>query len=159
MSLREAVNRNQLLTGAIIAAVLLLSIVLVIYRVTGSGAGVGKAYYTDDDGQSLFADSASRLPPFQRDGREAVRAVVLTCDGGHGRFIGWLEKYTPEAQAAYERQGADSSPSRAMMGPMASGVLVKKPGDSLWVSQQDPRYLRIVGIVCPDGSIPERVLP
>ena len=37
---------------------------------------VGKAFYTDDDGVSYFADVADRIMPFTHNGREAVGAKV-----------------------------------------------------------------------------------
>ena len=45
----------------------------------------GSAFYTTDDGATLFTDGADRLPPFDHDGKAAVMAAVFSCDNGKHR--------------------------------------------------------------------------
>ncbi len=68
-----------------------------------------QAYYSVDDGQTFFADDINLVPPFEKDGKMAVRAHVFTCDGGKTPFVAYLERYTPEAKGKIEamKEGAD----------------------------------------------------
>jgi hypothetical protein len=42
--------------------------------------------------------TASNIPPFAKDGKEAVRAYVFECGGK--QFVNHLERFTPEAKEA-----------------------------------------------------------
>ena len=57
---------------------------------------------TVDDGATYFPDDANKIPPFTKDGKEAVRARVFSCDGGKTKYVAYLERITPKAKAAID---------------------------------------------------------
>jgi len=112
-----------------------------------------QAYFTADDGKTWFAASLAHVPPFEHEGREAVRAFVFACDGGRTRFVAYLQKYTPEARAALERATASLADLRlaqdlAGMG----GEQLKRPGDTEWIAAGDERADAIRKPRCPHGT-------
>jgi len=108
-----------------------------------------KAYFTDDDGATYFADEIIKAPPFDHNGKEAVRCYVFSCPG-HGKFVGYLEKFTKEMQARISARLA------VPVGPPLdeietnSGRLLKKPGDAKWVAVQSQAGQAITNVKCPD---------
>src|SRR5213083_2596184 len=85
----------------------LAAIAFAVFRIFDVGAAPGaasdteRAFFTVDDGKTWFIDEATQLAPFQRDGKEAVRAYVIECNGK--RFVNHLERYTPEGKQAMLR--------------------------------------------------------
>ena len=117
-----------------------------------------KSFYTCDDGATLFEDMASLVPPFDHDGKPAVRAYVFSCDRGRNRWVQYVEKYTDLAKQQVEGKApvADGGP-----GPM-DGLLIKKPGATEWVHPSDPSAKALMNAKCPDASAskpPEQVFP
>src|SRR5262245_26007153 len=53
-----------------------------------------QAYYSDDDGQTWFADSIFQVPPFSHAGRVAVLAQVYTYAGGSKKFCAYLTQFS-----------------------------------------------------------------
>jgi len=51
-----------------------------------------KGYFTDDDGASWFVDDLTNVPPFDHNGKKAVRIKMFMAANGQ-KFIGWLEQY------------------------------------------------------------------
>ncbi len=107
-------------------------------------------FYTTDDGVTLFTDDSQKVPPFDHDGQQAVRAFVFTCDNGQHQFVQYLQKYSDEVKQQLET-------SRAF-GTFANG-LIKRPGDVKWISESDPKAQVIMLPKCPDGSTPRSVYP
>lgn len=125
-----------------------------------------KAYYTTDDGKTLFVDDAEQLPPFDHDGKPAVRAMVYSCDGGKTRFVGYLQKLPEDALREEIRKtiAAGGDPKSIDDDDIArkSGWLAKRPGDAKWVNSKDhDKYVAVVKVACPDGRavLPEMVHP
>lgn len=125
-----------------------------------------RAYYTADDGKTLFADDAERLPPFDHDGKPAVRAMVYSCDGGKTRFVGYLQKLPEDAlqEANQKAVAAGRDPKDIDDDEIAlkSGWLAKKPPERDWVNSKDhDRYAQTIKVACPDGrdGSPEQVFP
>ena len=138
-----------------------------------------KAFYTIDDGQTWFAHEYV-VPPFDYRGKQAVQAVLFTCDAGKTRFVGYLLRFTPEGKTAMERLLAHRSP-RDARGPIAmphGQVQVKRPGKGTWAVEWTPQemgqsieravksghnptsalqgqsaYAQIVNVRCPDGKM------
>ena len=61
---------------------------------------LSQVFFTDDDGKTWFPDDAKRVPPFDRNGKPAVRAHVYKCGGK--TFVNHMERYTPEAKKKVE---------------------------------------------------------
>ncbi len=167
MGLRETLNENPGLTTAATAVIILAAIVFMVLsmfrgdpEVAGPGGPVTKEFYSDDDGKTYFEDDREKIPPFDRNGKPAYRARVFTCDGGKTNFVGWLERYTPQAKKMLEDQAKNAGGGPVLMEDQ-SGLQIKKPGtgDKGWVGGQDPATMQIRDVKCPNGSPAELVLP
>jgi hypothetical protein len=158
MGLRETINKKPGAGLAIGAALLVVGVLVVVLQLRAGGppALPTQAFFTTDDGATYFTAGLENLPPFQRDGKEAVRAYVFECNGK--RFVNHLERFTPEARKAMEAAGVHDAVSLAKAasaqakGPMW-GKQVKKPGaGAQWVAADDMgRSAPIMAARCPDG--------
>jgi hypothetical protein len=159
MGIREELNKRP--QAATIAAVVLLVVGIgaMAFQLSGArGVSGEEAFYTVDDGANWFADDANKLPPFQHDGKEAVRAYVFECNGK--QFVNHLERYTPErrklaeATAQAKKAGQPLPPPPAVARQAANwGLEVKKPGDKAWVAGSDlAKSSQIMRARCPDGK-------
>lgn len=163
MSLRETINKNPKQTTAITAGIIAVAFLLIIWQAcSGGGGGVGQSYYTIDDGKTYFVDASNKIPPFMKDGKEAVRAHVFVCPGGQP-FVGYLEKYSPQDKKMMEDAIAGKAPPAAYAG-YTGQAMVKKPNmpPTAWVPLMPGTtqiYSQIVQVTCPDGATPERVYP
>lgn len=103
---------------------------------------VPQHYFTVDDGKTFFAGNG--VPPFDYQGQTAVRAYVFEC-GGH-RFVGYLERYKPDAHAL-ELAG------KATIWIEANGKELKRPGDQAWISSSNvDAVATLINVPCPSGS-------
>jgi hypothetical protein len=135
MSVRDLINKHQKTTLIIVPFLILAAISFIYYsnaRPNPAGRRVTTNYFSDDDGQTFFSSAADQIPPFDHDGKPAVRAYVFKDDGGQP-FIGYLEKYSDDTKqklAALMNDPANNA--QAIADLMTSSALVKKPGDSAW---------------------------
>lgn len=81
------------------------------------------AFYTTDEGQTLFTAPASRIPPFDHNAAPAVAAVVTTTDNGKTRSVAYLQRYNETTRKLLTSANGDKV-------PRTSGLEVKKPGPS-----------------------------
>ena len=171
MGIRQTINEKPALTTAFTGGVILLAIVFIAWQACSGGGEGGvlsdKAFFTTDDGKTFFVDKATNIPPYQKDGKLAVRAQVFTCDDGKTKFVGYLEMYTPQDKAMMEMVAKGQTPAQgAPMPYMAGQPLVKKPGAPMnaWVPigpATSTMYQQVVAVKCPDGSTEKlsRVFP
>jgi len=121
-----------------------------------------QAYFTDDDGATYFVDDINKVPPFDHDGRIAVRCYVFRCPDGK-KFVGYLEKYTNAMAAEIRAIRASSNPQSLEKLDLDAGRLIKKPGDGRWISVARDTALAdsIAHVTCPDNSnrLPTPVYP
>lgn len=165
MGLRETLNRNPAITTGATIAIIIVALIAILWQTMG-GSGPGKpstqGYFTTDNGATWFADSLDNLPPYMKDGKEAVRIYLFKCSDGKP-FVAYMERYTPEfkkmLQAAREKMKANPKDPMAMQAayamPMQNGTEVKKPGDAgPWRAQMRDyqAYSQVVQIKCPDGT-------
>jgi hypothetical protein len=175
MGLRNWMNENQLLGGGIAAALVVLAIILVVWQMTHSTGNapppplgtpdLTKAYYSDDDGKTFFADNVRKLTPFTRGGKNAVRAYVYKC--GSTTIVGYLGRDTDAGQRTTDAAGLGSDERK--VGALATQATlppvfeVKKPGDSTWVPMarnNAAQWQTIIDVKCPGGSdLPVSLLP
>jgi len=160
MSDREALSAGSRLGMAATGGLVLACVAFFFFRMAGSSVSTSasKAFFTVDDGKSWFTDDASKFPPFDKDGRQAVRAFVYRCADGTV-FVNNLERFRPEVKTALEEA---SRPDPNRKGPpdqtvfrdaFASGRELKRPGDAKWVKSNDFRAAaQILAIKCPDGN-------
>jgi hypothetical protein len=167
VGIRETLNKNPTYTAAGTAAIILLALLFIMWQACGGiggggGAAAGQAFYSIDDGKNFFVDEAGKIPPFKKDGKDAVRAHVFTCDGGKTKFVGYLESYSPQDKKIMEDTIAGKRPASPYPG-YTGQAMVKKPGMPQFIPlmpQTTTQYAAVVQVTCPDGkSIPERVYP
>jgi hypothetical protein len=166
VGVRETLNRQPAITTGATIGIILFALIFIIYQVSGTNRPriPTKAYYTADDGATYFADDIRLIPPFDHDGKPAVKADVFKCAGGK-EFVGYLERYKPDAKKKIEDSRSNGGNQMAFLGQaMATGVEVKRPltGDRGCVSTMQVFAGRITAVQCPDGStasLPEPVVP
>ena len=145
--------------------VIVLSIVVYLLRdaFPGSSGGVSKAYFSDDDGVTQFVDSAEHFVPFDHNGKQAYRAWVFSTDGGKTTFVGYLERYTPQAKERLISELRDFKAGKTHMPPdvRPSDAEVKKPGvGNPWVSRGDmQKAQQILKLNVPASSSLDVQLP
>ena len=168
MGIRETINKNPAITSAVTAGIILLALTFILWNSICSGPGgggadaVGKTFFSIDDGKTFFPDDANKIPPFTKDGKQAVRAHVFTCDGGATKFVGYLEMYTPEEKKMMEDAISGKAPAAVYAG-YTGQAMVKKPGAPKWIKLgpgTTTAYQQTVQVQCPGGTgTPERVYP
>jgi len=109
------------------------------------------AYYTVDDGASVFVDKIERIAPFDHAGQPAVRAHVFSTDGNKTHVVGYLEKYDLDVMKQRDAAAArGESPFQYNAGPF-----IKKPGAQYtkWLSATDGReFVDTMVVTPPEGS-------
>jgi hypothetical protein len=164
VGIRETLNKNQTLTTGATIFIILVAIGVIVWQMLPESAPrlMSKAYYTNDDGKTWFEDSADKIVPYDKDGKEAVRAHLFQCSGG-APFVGYLERLDPNVKKKLDEfYASPSNKGRIMPGQIEqeeSGRLVKRPGDKSWLRISDPLAARITTIKCKDGSYATRVTP
>lgn len=152
MGIREKVNNNPLIvTGLVVVAVIVVVLVIALQLRQLSPAVEDQAFYSDDDGKTWFTDSTSRIPPYEKDGKVAVRAYVYKCKGVAEPFVGYLARYTDTARKQLLDAQAKGLAGNIPVPPNA--LEFKKPGETVWTQQA-------IGVMCPNGRVEdlERVL-
>lgn len=159
MGIRETLNKNPAITTGVTAGIVVLAIGVIIWQLWGGSAplasgGTAKAYFSDDDGATYFADATTKVPPFDHNGKQAVRALVFQCGTGQP-FVGMLQRYTKEAKAKLEKAQASKPGDIVMEDIEITGLEIKKPktGDAAWVKQTDPKAGAVNRVTCPDGKV------
>ena len=161
MGIRSTINEKPAVGLILALAVVVAAIGLIFWSTRTEQVRTPQtsnvAWFSDDDGQSWFADSRSKSPPFEHNGKQAYRAYVYTCDGGKTKFAAYLERFTAAGKAALDRNRTAARQNE----PPQAGVLehvmmtemeVKKPGPGEWIRVSDPRATAIRTPTCPDGS-------
>jgi hypothetical protein len=171
MGLREIINakKSAFLGMAILMLMCAVGYFDFTHRTIPKPSG-DKAFYTVDDGRTWFIDSIYKTPPFEHDGKHAVRAMVYSYDNGSRTFCPAVERYNPdmklaldEAVAQAKHQGKPLSSISLFNLPDtldAMEVKLTGPGHD-WVSRNDrDETAKILGsIKAPDGSAVDFVIP
>jgi hypothetical protein len=148
VNIRQKLEQHQLPVIAVAIAIIVGALVLIFVQQRGASTPMKtQVFFTVDDGATLFTDDSTTQPPFDYNGKQAVRAFAYTCDGGSHRFVQYLMKFR---NATIQRPG---------MTPQQSATpMVKKPGQSAWIDLSSPKALAIYLPVCPagDGNGPPR---
>lgn len=164
MSIREVLNRNPAITALL--AVILIGAALYIVYVTNKEPAMPKmqtkSFYSIDDGRTYFEEKMGMRAPFMRDGKEAVKVHLFTCDGGNTQFVGYLEKYSDDfiskysAPATQTAGGGGFGPAPGTGPEEVFARMVKKPGEGEWRKWASMEGQEVVKLTCPDGN-PESV--
>jgi hypothetical protein len=164
-TLREVIEKKPWLRTAALGAFLFLLLAMLLPSLVptwASESGPGDLpFFTTDDGVTRFVGEKDQIPPFTEDGKEAVQAMVFTCDAGKTTMVGFLMKYD-ESSAAAIKSAAKGARDGRTAGQIASkqslGRLVKKPGSGEWLSMKDvDKYREVTSPKCPDGRDAEIV--
>jgi hypothetical protein len=165
MNLRAVLAEHPRRIALVAGSLLLISAAVAGLQFNRSGTGGSgrvKAFFSFDDGKSWFADDASKLPPFEKDGKQAVLAHVYRASNGTV-FVNHLERFKPDAKRALESaRNADSTKAdtsqdagadrSAVQSAYIAGREVKRPGDAKWVSSANVREAaQVMAIKAPDG--------
>ena len=161
MAIREMINKHAWVATGVAAAVVALAAFMVLRGAsrgpeTVAPGAAGLSFYTTDDGTTWFADRVELIPPFKKDGKDAVRAYVYRGSDGH-EFVSHLERYTADAKRALAALDKLTPQERATEDPASlagglDGVEVKRPKDKVWVRASDPRGQQLMQPRSPDGK-------
>lgn len=154
MTLRQKINQYPVVP--ILGVLIALTVCGYVIWGVISGPGVGLpdtwiAYYSIDDGKTVFADKRPPSKPFQKDGKDAYLALVYTCDMNKTQIVQALIKRTEEQ---FSPPGSTAKLTRWVS-------YIKKPGDTTWVPETNFGKWSAIerGPKCPDGSESIMVTP
>ena len=159
MNVREWIDKNPQAASAGAGAMVVLAVGLIIYQLLPERPST-KAWYTTDDGQTWFKDSNRLVPPFQRDGKEAVLAKVYECDGKE--FVAYMERYRPgPAKKLREYRAKEDAgekvPDDAGIG--LGSVEYKRPGAKEQWTTELHLMTDMMQVNCKDGNPAPVVFP
>lgn len=161
MQIRQFLNRNPAI--AIVAVLIVIGIaVWVIWSQADGGNTVAtptEGYFTTDDGKTWFTDDVGRVTPFDKEGKQAVRAYLYKCGDGAPQ-VAYLERYTAKGKEVVERYRAEQKANPTVppksLGELAAlgqgSMEVKKPGDEKWINMRDGAAMALTQYRCPDGT-------
>jgi hypothetical protein len=165
MNIRESLSRNPkaaLVICAVAVVAIFGAIIFVLHGRSAGGElpGADKAWYTDDDGRTWFADDINRLPPFDHNGKKAYRCYVWTCDGGKTKYVSNLERIKPERMKEFTPDGSNSR-RRFVLPAMDMEVKPPLTGDRGWTDYSLPagRAIRVPHPPPGQQGKPQPVLP
>jgi hypothetical protein len=169
MGIREKLREKPGLTTGVAAAFVLLAAAVMTYSYwPEKKADLSQAFYTDDDGQTWFADSTFKVAPFDHNGKTALIAQVYSYDDGKQKFCAYVSRFTPEGKKQMEAALADAEkkglpPGSVSLyqdrGFMNRSVEVKLSGPNHpWIRYDDPKAQEVFTIHSPDGSAVDQVL-
>ena len=157
MGIRETLNENPKLAAigtVIIMAGSLIYIGMRYFHPHPSASQVpSKSYYCNEDGSELFIDSAANIPPFDHNGKTAVRAFLFkTADGRV--FIQRLEKFDDTSkERIHEQIIKNGMPAMQLRQMYPQGIMVKRPSDKEWLQANSPAAAELMIAKSPwDGS-------
>ncbi|MEA2711618.1 MAG: hypothetical protein QOF78_4219 [Phycisphaerales bacterium] len=157
MGLRETLNENPRIVTGITVGIIVVVLAVILWPSggaggSGGGGGSSQAFFTIDDGKNYFPDDAKKVPPFQKDGKEAVRAVVYQCGGAGGKpFVNHLIRYTPDGKKRLE-SAAVAGKSAAQDPTVIEEMEVKPVGGKEWMKMTDPKANAAIQPKCPNGG-------
>ena len=147
MSIRETLNRKPaVVTGITIGIVVIALVAIFLQSRPKTVPRVSKAYYTTDDGATVFEDDIEKITPFPHDGASAVQAHMFSCDGGRTKFVGFLEKLPDKPPQTAAPSARD---------PRIVAGLIKSANNpsAKWVNRNSPEGMALIAAIkCPDGS-------
>ncbi len=160
MGIRETLNENQSITVGATIGIIVITIIWIIWYASSnsaSSAAVGKAFFSDDDGQTWFADDAGKVAPFDHGGKQANLAYVFKCSSNGKTFVAYMMRYTDDGkkqrEAALKTKNVDPTTIETPLNQMevkAGPNQPKKPQG--WLKLSDPHAGIVQQAVCPDGS-------
>jgi gamma-glutamylcyclotransferase (GGCT)/AIG2-like uncharacterized protein YtfP len=157
MAFSEWCNEHRRIVGGVAVVCVVAALGSIVWQVMGQRHGImtklPDRYFSADDGKTFFVASADNIPPFDYHGQTAVHVYVYQCGDSGQKFVGYLERFTPEARQA-------ELDNKATAGTEIYGKQLKKPGDTTWINSGDFKAAaNVADVKCPDGSSPIPVEP
>lgn len=176
MRLRDSMNNNSALVTVLAIVILIVSLGFIIYQARPNryAPRVVDVYYYDLGSGQIFLGKSDKVSPIDAPSGpgssgepNGVRAYVFSCtncDDESSRFIGWLEKYTPEAKQAMLNPPAPDTSGNAAAGPDPTEIWEKghliaaykaNAGELKWVVNNSDAGFRIMQSLetkCPGGQ-------
>lgn len=112
-----------------------------------------KAYFTVDDGKTLFVDDVAKIPPFEAKGGQAVRAFVYTTDKGKTQWVQYLRKFDEQAKRDIEmlQKVNEGRPGNKRSSTGFTLGFVKRPGAAEWTREGTQASAEITQPAPPKG--------
>src|ERR1700683_3680664 len=96
MGVVESINKNKTWTTVLALSMIALAVALLAFELRPPRQFSQKeAYFSDDDGSSWYLDDINNIPPYTHNGKDGVRAVIYSYDGGSKEFCGYLMRFCP----------------------------------------------------------------
>ncbi|MEA2707811.1 MAG: hypothetical protein QOF78_412 [Phycisphaerales bacterium] len=166
MGVLQKLNENPKLGIGVGAAIIIIALGLFAFQLSDGSTITAptRAFFTDDGGKSFFKDDIAKIPPFDHNGKQALRADVFKCDDGH-EFVGLVYRFTEPGRKEMERYLADrpKDPEGALRrGIEQRRMQVKKPAadDKAWAANDEGYADGLRSTVkCPNGKPAQLVVP
>lgn len=154
MGIREKMSQKPAIGVGIGIAFLALAVTGLAFQARDATVKAPtKALFTTDDGKTWFVGSIDDIPPFDHDGKQAVRAFVFECGGKESVY--YVQRYTEPARKrilAAQGKGPSELAGALQAAALSGGLETKRPGDQKWVGVTKREALAITTVKCPDGS-------
>lgn len=147
MSAIESIRQRPKTVAAVTAVLVLGAIGLAVFSLPSPKASVQtdtpKAFFTTDDGTTWFPDDATKLVPFSKDGKDAVRVHLFTPGAGKPPIVGYLERLSPQALSQITALRGKPNAEYQVTGLEESGLELKRKGDPAWISASTPEAAKL----------------
>jgi hypothetical protein len=162
MSIRESMARRTPVWGGVGACMIVVALGIVAWQLSNGGVQSRgeNAFYTIDDGQTMFVEVRSKSVPFEHNGKLAYRVHAWRCGDG-SKVISHLSRN--RTQSPTERDTSTPSATRDRATLEVAGersrladVEVRDPGSppDAWFPADSPQGRQITKPTCADGSMP-----
>lgn len=151
-NLRSWLNNRRPLVAGVCAVLAVLAVVLIVSGFFGSGGGdsrrkpIVKVYYYNLNDGKLFEADRESISPMAAPGQGAsdepagVRAYVYSCTNcadASTHFVGWLERYTPEARQTLLAI-MNKAPTPQQIAAVEQGHQIRAEADGEWIRANHP---------------------
>lgn len=157
MGIRETLNKNPQITTGVTAGIILLALLVIVWQILPGGGGGGaagnfKRYYTTDTSseaaalKAKFLDDPTKIPPFQKDGKDAVGVIVFSCDEGKTEKVAYFYRYPAASKKRMEdinakieaarKANQPPPPEAMMMGADMAEQEILLVGQTKWLTGQ-----------------------
>ena len=162
-SLRSTKGGGQGLLAGIALICILVGAYFIFKQTKKDDDVFGDVYYvcTNTSCEKEFTASSGEVPPIKCPHCQQMTGVAarkFKCSECDEVFIGYVQKYDPQTQAAIQRRKRGQTVPDAEI----QSIMVSEPGVEDWVDSSTPDGLEIMSnIVCPQGcdGQPEPVFP
>ena len=92
MDLRETISKRPAVGIGMGVALVFVAAFFIYRQLAPEQAGDSRLCFSDDDGKSWFRDDQGHVPPYDHNGKQAVRCFLFESKGR--TFVGYLQKFT-----------------------------------------------------------------